>query len=256
MIFNEFNHTYFNEQGDQYTSGTAFIKMFCKPFERDKIAAKYAKKHKKKVQDVLDEWSKAGDDAIKKGTFYHKMKEDELLEKENVLIEDHPHIIFRPIWNEGIKTHKSQKLEEGIYPELIVWSDKYKIAGQADYVEITKSGRINITDYKTSKEIKKQGFEKWDGSRDTMTFPLHNLDDCNFNHYALQINLYAFLIKQHNRDLKIGKLTIEHVIGILDDGKFKLEATDYYKVPNLQTEIKTVLEYYKENGNKIIRYSK
>lgn len=248
MKFNEASHSYFNDKGETYLSGTAFIKKFAKPFERDKIAAKYAKKHKKKVQDVIDEWSRLGEEATKKGTHYHKMKEDELLGKETILLEEIEHKVHKPLWEKGLKIHELKKLEPGVYPELIVWSDKYKIAGQADYVEITKSGYININDYKTSKEIKLQGYEKWDGSREMMKFPLHNLEDCNFYHYALQLNLYAFLIKQYNRNLKIGKLTIEHVLGDFINDEFVVSKGKFYKVPNLQKEVKIALEFYKNQN--------
>lgn len=248
MNFNEQSHSYFNDKGESYLGTTTLIKKFCKPFDRQKIAVKYAKKHKRKVQDVLDEWSKINEEALKKGTHYHKIKEDELLSKENILLEEVEHKVHKPLWKEGLKIHELKKLEPGVYPELIVWSDKYKIAGQADYVEITKSGYININDYKTSKEIKKQAYEKWDGSRDMMFFPLNNLEDCNFYHYSLQLNLYAFMIKQHNRNLKIGKLTIEHVVGQFIDDEFILKEVKIYKVPNLQTEIKTLLEFYKNQN--------
>src|SRR5687767_626540 len=79
MKFIEQDHIYVNDDGEVYTSATSFIKSFCNPFEKDKIAKKYAKKHKKTVEEVLAEWDKIGKEAIKKGTAYHKMKEDELL---------------------------------------------------------------------------------------------------------------------------------------------------------------------------------
>lgn len=251
MKFNELDHTYFNDDGELYVSGTSLIKKFCKPFERMKIATRYAKKHKRKVQDVLDEWDKTSKDAITKGVAFHKMKEDELSEKLHITLEDEEHDIFKANWHEGLKINDNLKLESGVYPELIVWSDKYQIAGQADYVEITKKGYINIQDYKTSKEIKKNSYEKWDGSKEMMYFPVHNLEDCNFNHYSLQLNLYAFLIKQHNRNLKIGKLSIEHIIGDFneDTNSFSNVKVIPYKVPDMQLEIKILLEYYKNQKN-------
>lgn len=247
MKFHEGKHIYFNDEGEHYTSGTALIKKFCKPFERDKIAAKFAKKNKRTIQDVLDEWKKLGDDAIKKGIAFHKLKENELSGLTSVLIEQEEHPVFQASWEDGLKINNLVKLEPGIYPELIVWSDKYKIAGQADYVEITKTGKINIKDYKTSKEIKLQSFRKWDGTPDMMKFPLTNLEDCNFNHYALQLNLYAFLIRQHNRNLEIGKLTVEHILGDYDGETdiFSLKETIEFDMPNLQDEIRVILEYFK-----------
>lgn len=245
MKFNELDHSYFNNEGEKYLSATSFIKTFCTPFDRDKRAKAYAKKNKRKIEEVIEEWEKAGQIGRDKGTFYHKLKEDELTGKDSVLVDEDDHKIFKSTWQDGIKVHESQTLEPGVYPELIVWSDKYKIAGQADRVEITNKGYINIDDYKTSKEIKKQSYPKWDGSHYMMKFPLSNFQDCNFYQYSLQINLYAFLIKQQNRGLSIGRMQIEHVVGNIIDGEFILENIFYHEVPNLQDEIKLALEYYK-----------
>lgn len=247
MRFNSSNHSYVNDDNVHYISGTALIKKFVKPFEREKIAAKFAKKHKRKVAEVLQEWDKLGYDAMKKGTAYHKIMEDELISKSSIIIEDEEHTIVKPHWEDVYKINKISKLEPGIYPELIVWSDKYKVAGQADYVEITKRGKINIRDYKTSKEIKMNSYQKWDGSKEMMKFPVNDLEDCNFNHYSLQLNLYAFLIKQHNRNLTIGKMIIEHITGEYDESinKFKVKEIVEYPIPNLQDDIRVLLEYYK-----------
>lgn len=247
MRFNEEHHSYINDDGEVYTSATSFIKRFAKPFERIKIATKFAKKHKRTVADVLEEWDKAGSDAIKKGLFFHKMKEDELLAQQNILIDEEEHTIWPSKYDGLDKITTSQKLDPGVYPELCVWSDNYQIAGQADYVEITKKGKINIEDYKTSKEIKKKGFENWDGTIQKMQFPLHSLDDCNFSHYSLQLNLYAFLIKQQNRNLKIGNLKIRHIVGEVNEetNNFEIKQIIDHKVPDLQKEVKIALEYYK-----------
>lgn len=248
MRFNEQNHTYINDEGVLYTSATTFVKKFVPPFERDKIATKFAKKNKRTVEDVLAEWKKISDDALRKGTAYHKLKEEELLGTEGVIIEDELHEIFPSTWEGEMKVAKTLKLEPGIYPELIMWSDRYQIAGQGDYIEITKSGKINITDYKTSREIKLKAFQKWDGTKQMMNFPFNSFEDCNFNHYVIQINLYAFLIKQHNRNLKIGDLKIEHVVCEFNEetGQVEVKEVVPYKIPNIQEEIKVGLEYYKQ----------
>lgn len=251
MKFNEQDHIYYNDDGEVFLGSTSFIKRFCKPFDKQKIAAKYAKKHKRTVKDVLDEWEKKSSDAIVKGLAFHKMKEDQLNNKIHLLIEDEDHPIVKASWINGVKINDTLKLDPGVYPELIVWSDKYGIAGQADYVEITKKGYININDYKTSAEIKKEGYRKWDGSVDTMQFPLHNLQDCNFIHYSLQLNLYAFLIKQHNRKLKIGKMTVEHIKGDFNEttGTFSNIHSEFHTVPDMQDDVKILLEYYRNSKN-------
>lgn len=250
MIFNYLDHTYTNNKGEKYTSATQFVKKFVKPFERDKKAAAFAKKNKRQVEDVIADWEKASSDAIRKGSAYHSLKEEQLLNLDSIIIDDYEHKIYASEWDtEGAtKIARPLKLEPGIYPELILWSDRYKIAGQADYIEITKSGKINITDYKTSKEIKKSGFKRWDGSVEKMLYPLNNLEDCNFNHYCIQINLYAFLLKQHNRQLKIGDLKVEHVVCDYDEetDKVEIKEVNTHIVPYMQDEVKLALDYFKQ----------
>lgn len=251
MKFNEQAHTYFTDEGEVYGGVTSLIKKFCKPFEREKIAKNFAKKHKRKIQDVLDEWDKAGKDSIVKGIAYHKIKEDELNSNLHILIEDEEHPVFKSEWSEGLKVSNNLKLEPGVYPELIVWSDKYKIAGQADYVEVTKKDYINIKDYKTSKEIKMHGYKRWDGTIESMKFPIHYLEDCNYNQYCLQINMYAFFVKQYNRKLKIGKMSIEHIIGDYNEHEDKFSNIEVIsmKVPDMQKDVKMLLEYYKNQNS-------
>lgn len=250
MRFTEQNHSYRNDKGEMYQSVTSLIKSFAKPFDRIKQATKYAKKNKLKVDEVLAKWDKAGKDASEKGTAFHAIKESELLSKKGIIIDGENHPIYPPHWEGGEKISGSLKLEPGIYPEQLIWSDKYKLAGQADRVEVTKKNKINIIDYKTSKEIKQRGYEKWDGTVEKMKFPLQHLDDCNYTHYALQLNVYAFMIKQHNRNLDIGKMEIEHIKGEYEDGVFNIDEVIVYTVPNLQKEVKILLEYWKTINNK------
>ncbi|BCV02204.1 MAG: hypothetical protein CM15mV51_0180 [uncultured marine virus] len=71
--------------------------------------------------------------------------------------------IIKPIIDQnGIKIAPKQKLEEGLYPEHLVYLKSVGLCGQADLVEII-NGTINITDYKTNKQIKEKGFKNWEG---------------------------------------------------------------------------------------------
>src|SRR4051812_40228370 len=121
--FNEVDHTYCNEDGEFYTSVTSFIKQFKKPFERDKIATKYAKKNKRTVEDVIAEWEKISKEATTKGTLYHKRREDELILRGSIEIDNTRHTVFVGESDGEIKLGLIGKLDPGVYPELIVWSD-------------------------------------------------------------------------------------------------------------------------------------
>jgi hypothetical protein len=245
MKFNDKYHTY-TKDNKKYTSVTTFVKGYAKPFDKINVAIKYAKKHKREVEDVIAEWDKISKDALEKGTHYHKLKEDFLINSPCIPIDGEDHLVHPTDWLEDEKVAiPILNLEPGIYPELIIWSDRYKLAGQADRVEITKSGKINIRDYKTSKEIKLNGFKKWDGTVDKMIFPLNDLEDCNFNHYAIQLNTYMYMLKLQNRKLEIGKMIVEHVICEFDGENLEVKEVIEYEIPNLQTEVKLALEHFK-----------
>jgi hypothetical protein len=110
------------------------------------------------------------------------------------------------------------------------------ICGQSDLVEVV-NGYVNITDYKTNKEIKTESFKNWEGISEKLLIPVNNLDDCHFNHYALQLSIYMYIILKHNPKLKPGKIFIHHV-------KFEIEREDNWGYPIGKKD---------ENGNPIVK---
>ena len=91
--------------------------------------------------------------------------------------------------------------------------------------------------------------------------PVSNLDDCNLKHYNLQLSLYVYIIKKHNPKLKIGDLTIQHVI-FEEEGKdeYGYPITKYneqkepivkevkmYNLPYLKQEVQSLIMWLKDN---------
>ena len=132
------------------------------------------------------------------------------------------------------------------------------LCGQADRVEVV-NGIVNIYDYKTNKEIKTSGYTNWEGITDKMLDPVTNLDDCNLNHYALQLSFYMYMILKHNPRLKPGKMIIEHIIFkeagkdaydnrvVLYDasGEPVVDEIVKYEVPYLKTEVINIINHLK-----------
>jgi hypothetical protein len=167
------------------------------------------------VQDILQAWENESTRAIDQGNWYHNQREADLLQLNT--IERHGCIlpIIRPLITDDIKYAPPQKLQEGMYPEHFVYLKSAGICGQSDLVEVAK-GEVNITDYKTNKEIKKESYVNWEGVSQKMLMPVSHLDDCNFWHYALQLSTYMYIILKHNPKLKPGKITIHHVLFYTD----------------------------------------
>jgi ATP-dependent helicase/DNAse subunit B len=219
IVFKPETHSYTSidpNENISWISVTGVISKFKKPFDADTIAAKSVKNKKSKwfgmtVEDVKEAWKNESQKAVNLGTWYHNQREAAYTSCDTIEKDECTIPIFKPIEIDGIKKAPNQKLEEGIYPEHMVYLKSAGLCGQADRVEVIK-GTVNIYDYKTNKEIKTESYVNWEGVSDRMLAPLNHLDDCNLNHYALQLSLYMYMIIKHNPKLKPGKMIIEHIV--------------------------------------------
>jgi ATP-dependent exoDNAse (exonuclease V) beta subunit len=206
VTFYEGPHTYENENGDRYLSTTQLLDKFKEKFNAREVAEKVTKMPKskyfgRKVEDVIKEWEGKGHDARVRGTAFHKGKEDnhnqeasehQELKKQEVFVPNPKMII--PVENTGVMTDYKD-LPDGVYSELILWSHRWRLAGIADKV-IIDGEFFDIEDYKTNKSIDKTSYyEKGKGNR-MMKFPLNDIMDCSFNHYQLQLSIYAYMFAE------------------------------------------------------------
>lgn len=72
-----------------------------------------------------------------------------------------------------------------------------------------------------------------------MLYPLNNLDDCNFNHYQLQLSTYAWMLQKINPNFVIKDLILNHYD---HEGNNTLYHCDY-----LKTEVERMLAFYKKD---------
>ncbi|GAG40810.1 unnamed protein product, partial [marine sediment metagenome] len=197
------------------------------------------------------------------GNWYHDQREKDLLEFDTIERHGIEVPIVKPIEdNKGVKIAPEQKLSDGVYPEHLVYLKSAGLCGQADIVEVVDN-KLYINDYKTNKEIKEKGFTNWEGITSKMFKPVNHLDDCNLNHYSLQLSLYAYIIKKHNPTLKVGGLTLQHVkfkiagvdkngypIAELDNGEPVIDEVKMYELPYLQDEVRSIIMWLKDNPAK------
>ena len=272
VIFKSDGHIYEtldeNLEKDQikWTSVTSFVGMFKPKFDAEAQSKKSSKNKRSKwykipPKEILEIWDNESKRAIGLGNWYHDEREKRLLEFSTIERDGSEVPIIKPITDQnGIKIAPEQKLKDGVYPEHFVYLKSAGLCGQADLVSIV-NGKINILDYKTNKEIKKKGFTNWEGITSKMYNPVSHLDDCNLKHYNLQLSLYAYIIKKHNPKLKIGDLTIQHVIFEKEgEDKFGYPITKHndqeepiikeikiYELPYLNQEIKSLIMWLKDN---------
>jgi len=265
--FKEEGHLYESIDQDKisWVSVTSLVGKFKPKFDRDGQAKKSSKNKRSKwygmtPKEIIAAWDGETDRAIKLGNFYHNQRESDMLDFKTIERDGTEVPIVKPLFDskQGVKIAPVQKVDDGVYPEHLVYLKSVGICGQADIVEIV-NGYINIIDYKTNKEIKDKGFTNWEGITNKMFKPVNHLDDCNLNHYNLQLSIYAYIIKKHNPKLKIGKLTIQHVkfkqlgedkngypINEHINGEPVLEEIKMYDLPYLKDEVISIINWLKD----------
>jgi thiol-disulfide isomerase/thioredoxin len=249
---------------------TTLVSHFKKPFDAKKVAEKVSKNKKSKwygisPDEIQNIWNAESTRATTLGTYYHNQRESDLCALASIEREGFTIPIFSPLpEKDGIKYAPIQKLELGVYPEHMVYLKSVGICGQSDLVEIV-NGKVNIIDYKTNKEIKTESYTDWEGKSDKLSPPLDNLDDCNFNHYALQLSIYMYIILKHNPKLKPGRIFIHHISfeqEDVDKWGYPIAKLNYNNepivkevipiaVPYLVDEVISIMHYLHDNKHKV-----
>jgi len=146
-------------------------------------------------RELIHKWDVENQESRDKGTAYHNAKEDEAYNTGSSM----NHFTkrrHRTAHKKGNNFGTLTGLRPGYYPELKIWNNQYRVIGTADRVFVGPGTKkdprlvVWIDDYKTNKEIKKLN------PYQSMKYPLGRLGDCNYNHYRLQICLYAWMLEQ------------------------------------------------------------
>lgn len=269
LKFTAHNHKYTSADDINWLSVTSLISNFKQPFDAETIASKVAKSKKSKwygmtPTEIKEAWKSEAKRATDLGTWYHNQRENDICGLDNMERHGTTVPIFKPIEIDGFKYSPNQKLTNGVYPEHMVYLKSSGICGQSDLVEVI-DGKVHITDYKTNKEIKVEGFTNWEGISQKMSHPVAHLDDCQLNHYALQLSMYLFIILKHNPRLSPGVLTIHHIlfeeagrnrfdnpISALDShGNPIVTDVVQYDLPYLKKEAIDLIHWLEDNKHKL-----
>lgn len=216
--FEEDGHKYSDSFGTKYTSVTTFINQFEPDKDWDMIAENASKKpggkyYGKSVEDIRNEWKYAGNFATTIGTAVHSVCEMEwqnkefypdytLLEKFNGMKEDFE-------WRKKKAKSLIATLRERYVPiknEFIVYDRDWGIVGTIDFFAYNKvKDCYAILDWKTSKKFDHSNrFQK-------MKPPFDTEDDCNCNHYSMQLSLYKAILEKHCPSIKIGEMMLVQI---------------------------------------------
>jgi hypothetical protein len=253
-----------------WISVTTLIGKLKQPFDKQKVASRSSRSKKSKwygmtTDAIIAAWEAESQRAINVGNWYHNQREEDILGLETLERYGVEVPVIQPQEDtEGYKIAPSQRLKEGVYPEHFVYMKSIGVCGQADLVEVV-DGEIHITDYKTNKEIKESSYVNWEGISQKMYFPVSHMDDCNLNHYNLQLSIYMYMMLRHNPKLRPGNMIIQHVMFEIEDedknGYPILAKTDQgepiikeikrYSLPYLKEEVQNIIHWLNDNRDKL-----
>lgn len=233
ITFEEESHKYtsiINGFEVQYISGTQFLGKYYPKFDPDgSIIKRCALKEGVSVADLQAKWDAKGKESCRLGTRLHETIEDTLLKRayRNTPENDEEKRRF----DNGIKV--GQRLLEKVSilgVEQIVFSDRLLLAGTIDLLAKTRDkDTYLIIDHKTNKTIEKENkYNKF------CLAPIEHIPDLSYWHYALQLNLYQYLLKYESYVPKNAKfrMFLNHVTS---------DAAAFIELPDMQSDIKDLV---------------
>lgn len=233
IIFEELAHTYrstINGQEIKYTSGTGFVGQYFPPFDpTGEITKRCAAKEGITVEEIQAKWKKKGQDSCRFGTRCHEVCED--VELGRTIQNTAQNVKEEETFKQAIKMATAFRSRLNILGvEKIVFDPGLRISGTIDlFGQSRKDGTYIIIDHKTNASIDTENkYNKF------ALDPISHVPDLNFYHYALQLNLYEYLLKFGSyvpKDAKF-KLFLNH----LTETSAKL-----IELPDMQSEIREML---------------
>jgi ATP-dependent exoDNAse (exonuclease V) beta subunit len=164
-----------------------------------------SKYYGKTSDEIKTEWDKIRDEAADAGTKMHLAIEQFYNSQIDTTIplEQDKNVVNTREYNHFKEFQVDHHHLVPFKTEWRIFDEDLKIAGSIDMIfhDPENKGCIYIYDWKRSKEIKYQNrFQK-------ANKPIEHLDDCNYNHYTLQLNVYKYIIEK-NYGLKATELAI------------------------------------------------
>jgi ATP-dependent exoDNAse (exonuclease V) beta subunit len=193
ISFEEGPHIYtIKGERNTHTSVTTWVHSFFPKFDADEAIRKKRKSknwikdplYGKTDKEIKAVWEANRDDAATKGTKMHYDIEcfyNEQPSKENDSIE-YKHFLKFAADYAHLKPYRT---------EWMVFHEEMKLAGSIDMVFENPDGTLQIFDWKRCKELR--FVNTW---QQAIPSCLGHLDDTNYSHYSLQLNIYKVILEQ------------------------------------------------------------
>lgn len=173
---------------EEFSSVSSIISKYYLPFdENGEIKKRCALAKGITVEELATQWEETRDLAANTGTRVHEIAEKKILginSLETYSKELEPYVV-------AIDKFK-RSLSDRTYvlgTEVMVYSEKYKVAGQIDLLLIDENYCVHLLDWKTNKDIRRDN--DWGNM---MINGLNHLPDCEYSKYSLQLSLYAKML--------------------------------------------------------------
>lgn len=241
IVFDEEPHDYYIDGSkDHVISATTFIHQFVEHFDKDQAIGmifknqKYStdptyKYYKKTSDEIKQMWSDSGKEASALGTELHLYIELFFngINKKNDSIE-------ASYFHEFLADHPDLEIYR---TEMMVFSKELLLAGSIDAIFKNPDGSLSLCDWKRSKEMKFEAFR-----HKKMKEPFNHMDDCNYSHYSLQLNLYRMILETYyGFKIKDMFLVVMHPNNKSQNGHMY----NKHMVPRLEEEGRNLLQYRK-----------
>lgn len=230
VIFDEETHTYTNTvTNKKYKSVTTLLGDYKTHFDSEGHAERISKREGISKEFILDMWAAETKKATDKGTKIHKIMEDYV--KSGVKLDG-----FDSLYNSYDDTVSEYVTKySNILSEQLLFHHEYEIAGTADLI-FDRSKDFTVGDFKTNKKFRfKTDFN------DYFKVPISHLSYCEFNSYALQLSLYAYMY-----ELISGKICSGLIIFYIQNNKWIP-----YHVNYLKSDVINILNHYKYNRESV-----
>lgn len=168
-------------------------------------------------------WEAEKNRACDRGTEIHKLLEDyinfgETAANYNWLFKTYNNVVERTI-------DKFQK----VLCENILYNEEHKVAGMSDLIYEHSGDEFTVGDFKTNKKFR---FSSSFGER--LLAPVEHLHYCEFNSYALQLSMYAYMYEKLT-----GKKCRKCVIFYLKENRFLP-----YHINYMKSDVEAILRDY------------
>lgn len=225
--FDPVEHKYTNTETDEvYISATTILGKYKPKFDSVGMAERVARRDGLTAEIVLETWAAITKKATDKGSFVHKLLEDYIL---TGVVDNRLNWLYETFDKNIISTVPSYNK---VHSELLLHNHDYKIAGTADLI-YDVGNYFCVGDFKTNKAF------KFDSKYNEYHLrPIDHLVCCEFNTYALQLSLYAYMY-----ELMSGKKCKKLFILYL---RADLKTFEVHHVNYLKNEVQLLLEHYKE----------